>query len=69
MPTTIRTVTDPQEIALMMLDEVRAGNGATRNGIKRLRSLLKEGEKEETRLEGELVRMAVELAQRKGEKS
>lgn len=54
----IRTVTDPQELTLAQLDEVRAGNAATRDEIKRLRSLLKGGLKEAERLEAELVRLA-----------
>lgn len=57
---TIRTVTDPQELTLAMLDEVRAGNEATRNEIKRLRGLLKGGLAEEERLEAELVKPATE---------
>lgn len=60
---TIRTVTDPQEKLQAVIDDVRAGNEATRKKIKRLRALLKGGEQEEARLESELA----ELAQ--GEKS
>lgn len=55
----IRTITDPQELTLAQLDEIRAGNERTRNEIKRLRGLLKGGLKEEERLEQELVKLAV----------
>lgn len=59
----IRTVTDLQEKTLLILDEVRSGNEATRAEVKRLRRLLKEGEKEESRLEGELVKLAQRATQ------
>jgi hypothetical protein len=54
----IRTITDPQELTLAQLDEVRAGNERTREEIRRLRRLLKGGEAEEARLKAELVRLA-----------
>ena len=59
----IGTVTDLQEKTLLILDEVRSGNEATRAEIKRLRRLLKEGEKQESRLEGELVKLAQRATQ------
>lgn len=65
MATKIRTITDPQELTLAQLDDVRAGNQRTRDEIRRLRTLLKGGLKEEERLEAELVRMAVEKAKGK----
>ena len=57
MPT-IRTITDPRELVLAQLDEVRAGNDATRWEIKRLRSVLKAGQEEAQKLRDELVRLA-----------
>lgn len=60
----IRTITDPQELLLAQLDEVRAGNARMRETIKNNRAALKGGLVEEARLEAELVKLAT--AARKG---
>jgi hypothetical protein len=40
---TVRTITDPQELAQAQLDEVRAVNAAMREKIKTYRAILKAG--------------------------
>jgi hypothetical protein len=54
---TIVTITDPAELLLAQIEEVRAGNSQTRNEVERLRRLLKGGEKEEAKLQAKLDKL------------
>jgi len=53
----IRDVTDPQELLLAQLEEVRRGNNATRDEIRRLRAVLKGGQDVAQQLRDELLRL------------
>jgi hypothetical protein len=55
----IRDVTDPQELLLAQLDEVRRRNAAMRETIRQNRATLRGGIAEEARLEAELVELAI----------
>lgn len=57
MATKIRTITDPRELTQAILEEIRAGNAATRKEIDRLRDLLEGGLQEQMRLEAELMQL------------
>ena len=57
--TRVVTITNPVELLLSQLAEVRDGNTETRKEIKRLSGLLKGGEKEEAKLESELEKLLV----------
>jgi histidinol-phosphate/aromatic aminotransferase/cobyric acid decarboxylase-like protein len=57
---TIRTVDDPQEKALIQLDEARDFIRRTRDEIKQKRADLKAWLQVETDLENELVKLAAE---------
>jgi hypothetical protein len=52
--TTIVTITNPAELLLAQIEEVRTGNSQTRNEIQRLQHLLKGGEREEAKLQAKL---------------
>jgi hypothetical protein len=54
---TIVTITNPAELLLAQIEEVRTGNSQTRNEIQRLRRLLKGGEKVEAKLQAELDKL------------
>ena len=54
MSAKIVTVTNPVELLLLQLQEIRDGNTETRKEIERLTKLLRGGEKEEARLERQL---------------
>lgn len=53
----IVTVTNPVELLLAQLLEIRNGNTNTRKEIQRLQSLLKRGQAEEARLERRLDKL------------
>jgi septal ring factor EnvC (AmiA/AmiB activator) len=53
----IVTITNPAELLMAQIEEVRTGNSQTRNEIERLRRLLKGGEKEEAKLQAELDKL------------
>ena len=54
---TIVTITNPAELLLAQIEEVRTGNSQMRNEIERLRRLLRGGEKEESKLQAELDKL------------
>ena len=54
MSAKIVTITNPVELLLAQLQEIRDGNTETRKEIERLTTLLRGGEKEEARLRREL---------------
>ena len=54
MSAKIVTITNPVDLLLAQLQEIRDGNTETRKEIERLTKLLRGGEKEEARLEREL---------------
>ena len=66
MATTIRTITDPRGLLQAQLNEIRAGNAATRKEINRLRDLLEGGLQEQMRLEVELAKMTTEKGNTNG---
>lgn len=53
----IVSITNPAELLLAQIEEVRNGNSQTRNEIERLRRLLKGGEREVARMEIELDKL------------
>lgn len=53
----IVTITNPAELILAQLAEIRAGNAATRAQIERCQRLLKGAAKEEARLEKQLEKL------------
>lgn len=53
----IVTITDPTQLLMVQIEEIRTGNSQTRNEIQRLRRLLKGGEKEEAKLKAELNKL------------
>ena len=59
MSAKIVTITNPVELLLAQLQEIRDGNTATRQEIERLKVLLRGGEKEEARLERKLTKALV----------
>lgn len=54
MSAKIVTITNPTELLLAQLSEIRDGNTATRKEIERLTKVLRGGQKEEARLEAKL---------------
>lgn len=56
MSAKIVTITNPVELLLAQLKEIRDGNTATRKEIERLQKLLRGGESEEARLERNLAK-------------
>jgi hypothetical protein len=50
-------ITNPAQLLLAQIEEVRTGNVRTRAEIERLRRLLKGGEREEVKLEAELAKL------------
>lgn len=50
----IITITNPVELLLAQIHEIRQGNTRTRDEIEHLRRLLKRGEQEEARLQARL---------------
>ena len=56
MSAKIVTITNPVELLLAQLQEIRDGNTATRKEIERLKTLLRGGQKEEARLERNLAK-------------
>ena len=56
MSAKIVTITNPVELLLAQLQEIRDGNTETRKEIERFTKLLRGGEKEEARLERKLAK-------------
>lgn len=61
----IVTITNPAELLLAQLSQVRAGNAATRREIERLTKLLRGGQKEEARMEAKLEKLLAKHAAEK----
>lgn len=61
--TKIVTVTNPVDLLLAQLAEIRDGNTATRKEIERLREVLKGGQAEEAKLERKLDKLLLKHKQ------